>query len=458
MTIAETSRSSDEQQDRFPLSANLELFCIFDNGDDMGAFGPHDLVIIGWRVAGEIDIDALRGALDDVAERNEILRTEVVRTEGDRHQRVLPTVPAAKVDVVDLPADDPRPRDERADEFINQVEFHELHITDLPHVKAVVGRFDERDSVVVLLTHHTASDGWSMQVLMREIATFYAERTGAGKAELPEAVQYNEFSQWQQEWLASEEANRSRAYWRETLDGAAASTIPMDEPEGVPYGYAVHRFLWPTELADATKQVAKSLRASPFMVLTATFNALMYKMTAETDLVTGTFIAGRDEPRYADVVGPFFNMIPLRTDLTDCGTFSELVNRTRATCLDSYAHALPYGVISAEAPELNAPFAAGGVAVCAFQVFQFPNAMEETTIGDLTYTEVRKRSMSYQETSELPNGLVFTLDLLPSGEIAGHIRYNKAEFVASSIEKLASDYREILERATAKPTIALSRL
>lgn len=458
MTIAETSRPSDEQQNRFPLSANLELFCIFDQGDDAGAFGPHDLVIIGWRVAGEIDVEALRGAIDDVVERNEILRTEVIRTEGDRHQRVLPTAPAAKVDVVDLPADDPRPRDERADEFINQVEYYGLHITDMPHVKAVVGRFDERDSVVVLLTHHTASDGWSMQVLMREIAAFYAGRTGAGPAELPEPVQYNEFSEWQQEWLASEEADRSRAYWREKLDGAAASTIPMDEPEGVPYGYAVHRFLWPTELADATKQVARSLRASPFMVLTATFNALMYKMTGQTDLVTGTFIAGRDEPRYADVVGPFFNMIPLRTDLTDCRTFSELVNRTRATCLDSYAHALPYGVISMEAPELNAPFAAGGVAVCAFQVFQFPNAMEETTVGGLTYTEVRKRSMSYEQTSELPNGLVFTLDLLPSGEIAGHIRYNKAEFLPSSIEKLADDYLGILTRATGKPTIALKQL
>ena len=457
MTIAETSRVSDDQDNRFPLSANLELFCIFDRGDDLGAFGPHDLVILGWRVAGEIDVDALRGALDDVVERNEILRSEVIRTEGDRHQRVLPASPA-DVLVLDLPADDPRPREERADEFINQVEFYELHITDLPHVRAVVGRFDERDSVIVLLTHHTASDGWSMQVLMREIATFYAERTGAGPADLPEPVQYKEFSEWQQEWLGSEEANRSRAYWRDKLAGAAASTIPMDEPEGVPHGYAVRRFLWPAELADATRQVGRALRASPFMVLTATFNALMYKMTGETDLVTGTFIAGRNEPRYADVVGPFFNMVPLRTDLTDCRTFADLVNQTRATCLEAYAHELPYAHISAEAPELNAPFAAGGVAVCAFQVFQFPNAMEDTTVGGLTYTEVRKRSMSYPETSELPNGLVFTLDLLPSGEIAGHIRYNKAEFLQDSIDTLAGDYLDILTRVTGKPTIALNRL
>lgn len=457
MTTAETSRSADDQLTHFPLSANLELFCLFDKGDDEGAFGPHSLVIIGWRVTGQIDVDALRGALGDVVERNEILRTEVSRTEGNQYQQVLPASPVDLL-VLDLPADDPRPRDERADEFINQVEFYELHITQQPHLRAVLGRFDETDGVLVLLTHHTASDGWSMQVLMREVAAFYAARTGGGPAQLPEPVQYKEFSQWQQEALASPEADRARAFWRGTMVGAQVSTITMEQPEGVPYGYAVQRFVWPEELADATRALAKGLRASPFMVLTAAFNALMYKMTGETDLVTCTFISGRNEPRFADVVGPFFNMVPLRTDLTDCGTFSELVTRTRSTCLNSYSNELPFAQVSAEAPDLNKPYAAGNVAVCAFQVFQFPNAMDATTVGDLTYTEVRKREQSHPDTSELPNGLVFTLDLLPSGEMAGHVRYNKAEFHEATMQKLTGDYRDILTRATAEPTISLEEL
>src|SRR5205085_9495674 len=112
-------------------------------------------------------------------------------------------LPAAPGDVLvlDLPADDPRPRDERVDEFINQVECYELPAARPTNVRAVLGRFDERDSVLVLLTHHTASDGWSMQVLIRELAAFYAERTGGGPADLPEPVQYKEFSAWQQEDL-----------------------------------------------------------------------------------------------------------------------------------------------------------------------------------------------------------------------------------------------------------------
>jgi hypothetical protein len=458
MTIAETSESPDGQLDRFPLSANLELFCIFDKGDDEGAFGPRHLVILGWRVEGEVDVDALRGALDDVVARNEILRTEVFRGDDEQYQCVHPPQPSEVV-VIDLPADDDRTRDERADEFVNETESRQrMAAADRPHVRAVLGRFDERDGVLVLLTHHTASDGWSMQVLIRELAAFYAARTGGAPAELPEAVQYKEFSAWQQEALRSDTANRARAYWRDKLVGAQMSTIVMDQPEGVPYGYAVHRFLLPVELSTAAQQLAKGLRSSPFMVLLAAFNALQHKMTGATDLVSCTLTAGRGEPRYAEVVGPFFNLVPLRTDLSDGGTFAQLVGKTRTTCLEAYAYELPFAHIAAEAEDLNKPYAVGNLAVCAFQVFQFPTAMDGTAVGGLTYTEVRRRLQSYPDTSEIPNGIVFTLDLLPTGEIAGHLRYNKAEFLPSTIEKIAGEYQDILTRATATPTIPLHEL
>lgn len=454
MTIAETP---DDQQNRFPLSANLELFCIFDKGDDEGAFGPRHLVNIAWRVTGAVDVAALQSALDDVVARNEILRTEVIRDGEDKYQRVLPPTPV-DLKVIDLSGDDPRPRDERADAFINEVEYLELRAADLPHIRAVLGRFDERDAVLVLLTHHTASDGYSMGVLIREIAAFYAQHKGLGPAELPDTVQYKEFSAWQQEALATENAERARTYWRGKLDGAQMSMIVMDQPEDVPYGYAVHRQIYPPELATAAQNLAKGLRASPFMVLLAAFNALWQKMTGETDVVIPILSSGRGEPRFAEVVGPFFNLMPLRTDLSECPTFSALVNKTRAACLEAYAHELPFAHIAAEAPDLNKPYAAGNLAACAFQSFQFPNLMEETTIGDLTYTEVRKRLLSCEDTSEIPNGIVFTLDLLPTGEIAAHARYSKADFVEATIEKLVGDYREILALVTTNPTIALRDL
>lgn len=109
-------------------------------------------------------------------------------------------------------------------------------------------------------------------------------------------------------------------------------------------------------------------------------------------------------------------------------------------------------------PELLKPYEAGNLAVPAFQVFQFPDAMDGTTVGGLTYTEVRKREMSWPEAAEIPNGVMFMVDLLPSGEINGHVKYNRAEFLQSTAEKLIGDYREILTRAVAEPTIGPGEL
>jgi hypothetical protein len=455
MTNSEMPGATGGAQNRFPLSANLELFCIFDKGDDEGAFGPRHLVNLAWRVTGEIDLAALRSALDDVVARNEILRTEVNRGE-EKYQRVLPPSPV-DLQVIDLSGTDPAARDERADAFINEVENFPLRAADLPHIRAVLGRFDERDAVLVLLTHHISSDGYSMGVLIREIAALYAQHRGFGPANLPEVVQYKEFSAWQQEALASEEADRARAYWRTKLDGAQMSMIVMDQPD-VPYGYAVHRQIFPPELATAAQNLAKGLRSSPFMVFLAAFIALWHKKTGESDVVVPTLSSGRGEPRFAEVVGPFFNLVPLRTDVSECPSFSELVTKTRTTVLEAFAHELPFAHIAAEAPDLNKPYAAGNLSACAFQSFQFPNTMDETTVGDLTYTEVRRRVQSCDDTSEIPNGIVFTLDLLPSGEIAAHARYSKADFVEATIEKLVGDYREILALATTNPVIALRDL
>lgn len=456
MTIAEKSPSSDEQLNCFPLSANLELFCIFDKGDTEGALGPRHLVVQGWRVTGTIDIDALRRAVDEVVERHEILRTEVVRT-GVKHQRVLPVSPADVVEV-DLPDDDSRPRDERADAFLNEIETTELSATQYPHIRVVVGRFDESDAVLAVLTHHMASDGWSIQVLINEIAAYYAGHTGFESASLPEPVQYKEFSVWQQESLKSDQANRDRAYWRDKLGGAQLTAIEMDQPEGIAPGYAIHRFVLPAGLSSAAQQLAKGLRASPFMVFLAAFNALLHKTTGVTDVVAATMTAGRADPRLAKAVGPYFNMVPLRTDLGDCGSFADLITRTRSTCLEAFAHELPFAHVAAEAPDLTKPYAAGNLAVCAFELFQFASYLDETTVGDLTYTELRERRLSAQDTYEIPNGILFPLDLLPSGEIAGHAKYNKAEFLESTIEKLVGDYREILTLGTANPTISLREL
>jgi condensation enzyme len=444
---------------RYPLSANLELFRIFDKGDEQGALGPRHLMITGWRVTGPVSEDRLTAALDALVARHEMLRTSVSRGGTDQYQEVHPPTPA-ELDVTDLPADTGRSREELAEEFVNRVEGTTLSFAKLPHIKAVLGRFDPTDAVLVLVVHHAAGDGWSMNILARDLAACYEAIEAGVPPQLPESRQYRQFAAWQRQRLASPQADTSRQYWQQKLRHAEITAVPMDliPPADQVSAYATHRVLLDAGLMTGAADLARARRCSPFMVLLAAFEAVLYKLTGVRDMVAPTMTSGRGNQEFAETVGAFFNLVPLRTDLTACDSFAALVDQTRSACLEAYSRELPFGDIVAQAPELTRPYAAGNLAVITFQLFQFPGVMNGQRIGSLEFSEIRRRLVPCQASTDIPNGLLWTLDILPSGEIAGHIKFNKNEFLPATIIGLADDYRRILANALAAPESSLDEI
>lgn len=445
--------------DRAPLSTNLEMLCMFDKGEQDGSFGPRHLVILAWRLLGELDLTVFQGAIDDVVARHEMLRTQIVRGDGEPYQRVFPPSSPELV-VVDLPPDESRSREEQVDDFVNEVEATTMDAAQLPHLRVVLGRLDEKDAVCVLVTHHVASDGVSLQVIIRDIANFYAARRGFPVETPPPARQYREFTAWQREALASPRADESRAYWREAMRDAELVDLPTDRvPEpGEPARYAVYRFVLDHEVASATTALATAMRSSPFMVMKAAFNVLLHQETGVDDLVSAIITSGRVEPDYNETVGPFFNMLPLRTGLGECRNFMELVRRTRESCLAAYTHELPFAQIAAQAPALTRTYERPGTAVWAFQVMQYPDVTEAELIGDVKYTAVRKRHKSYPVTSDIPNGVLWGLDVLPTGEVAGTARFNSKEYDGATVVRMVEQFRRILRGGVSDPGSPLSAL
>jgi hypothetical protein len=462
MDIAGTSgRAAELTADtgRYPLSANLKLLCMFDKGDEQGALGPRHLMITGWRVTGPVSEDRLTAALDAVVARHEMLRTKLARGDAGQHQEVHPPAPA-ELDVIDLPADADRSREELAEEFVNRVEGTTLSFTKLPHIKAVLGRFDPTDAVLVLVVHHAAGDGYTMNILVRDLAACYAAIEAGVPPQLPEPRQYRQFAAWQRQRLASPQADASRQYWRQKLHHAELTAIPMDLIPATDQvsAYATHRFLLDAGLTTGAVDLAKARRCSTFMVLLAAFEAVLYKLTGVSDVVAPTMTSGRGDQAFAETVGAFFNLIPLRTDLTECDSFTGLVDQTRSACLEAYSRELPFGDIVEQAPELTRPYAAGNLAVITFQLFQFPGVMNGQRVGSLEFSEIRRRLLPCQATTDIPNGVLWTLDILPSGEIAGHIKFNKNEFLPATMIGIADEYQRILANALAAPGSSLDEI
>lgn len=440
-----------------PLSSNQQFLCMFDKGPDQGAFGPRHIVAYGWRITGSVDSAALREALHDVVERHESLRTSIVRDVEVPYQLVHPTQTPELVEYeLDSAHED---REIAAHEFVNRIEAGRCPADEQPLLHAALGRFDDEDSVLVLFAHHTASDGWSLQVIIRDLAQFYAARRGFGSPTLPEMVQYREYSAWQREELGGKAVATARDYWRGKLDGAAFVPLPTDRTRTEATGvYSVYRFRVEHDVTSATQLIAKQLRSSPFMVLFAAFNLLVHKATGATDLVLPTITSGRADPKFYETVGPFFNFVPLRTDLSTCRTFRDVLTKTRSTCLEAYSYEIPFGEVVGQVPDVVAPFADLNSAVHALECFQFPVGADGNLVGDIRISEMRRRLLSDPNTSDIPDGVLWALDIHPEGDMIGSIRFNSNDVDEATLTKMAEEYITLLRHAVGAPDTPITEL
>ncbi|MEU6405197.1 condensation domain-containing protein [Streptomyces sp. NPDC046985] len=450
---AEDRKPVGTSADRIPLSCNQEFLYGYDRGDDEGPFGPRFHIVHGWWLRGKAHPDTLRKALDDVVARHEALRTVVVRgASGEWHQEVRPPM-RARLEVREASAADDGARERAAQALLTEVESGTISAHRLPLIKATLVRFDEEHAVLALIVHHSAADGWSVRRIVRDLALCYAARRGHAVPEPPPAPPYRDFVAWQRAFTAGDDAARARAFWRERLAGARIVSVPTDRPKsaGLPESTAVYRFTLDAPVVSRAAELARSMRCTPFMVLMGAFALMIQRTTGSTDTVVPTFSPGRLQDEFRHTVGPFLNLLPLRTELAGCRSFRDVVSRVRATCLAAYSHDIPFVHILAQEPELMRPVTEDDRAACVFQVFPFPFVLDGEEIGDLVFTEIRRRLDSQPVGSDVPNGALWTLNLDPAGDVVAGVQYNSNLYDMSSVAGMVEEYRAVLGEAVAAP-------
>src|SRR5262245_6731946 len=209
-------------------------------------------------------------------------------------------------------------------------------------MRASLIRLSDREQVLVVVLHHIVSDGWSLGVLIKEMAVLYgAYVRGEPSPLLDLPVQYADFAVWQRWWLEGTTLESQLAYWKARLDGApAVLALPTDRPR---VGARRHRgdqvrVSISREEAERLAALSRSEGATLFMTLLAGFETLLFRHTGETDLVVGTPIAGRNRVEIEGLIGFFVNTLVLRTDISGDPSFREVVRRVRETALGAYAH------------------------------------------------------------------------------------------------------------------------
>lgn len=436
---------------RYPLSYSQEWFITLDHGGDNEAFGPRFLLACGIRITGHVDLATLQYALDDVVARHELLRTLVIRDVDPPYQEVYPPCPVP-LEVTDVPPVSGESRDFTAQRLLAEAETGTIDADKVPTLKARLFRFDDSDSLLVLTVHHSVSDGWSIQVIMRDVGACYAARRDGRPPDLPPVRQYHEYAEWQKASATSTAEDGAPRYWRDKLRGGREFTMPTDHehPDSYHSPYSLHADTIGADVVAGVAALARQSRTTSFSVILSAFYVLAHHITGSTDLAIRAFTAGRGEERFHDTIGLFINVLPFRTDLAGCTSFRDILARARETFIDAVAHELPVSVIEQELPDFVLSRENLGTA-------QFIISETPTQLGDAEFPiadgarEERLHMLSESSHHDIPTGMVWGLTPTSGGSVSSGVLFNPDEFDESTAAGWAGDLRRILTNAVRDP-------
>ena len=291
------------------------------------------------RISSEIDQDALRQSLNEIVRRHEILRTCFQTVVGRPIQKIGPPSPLW-IPFMDLTCVPKELREEQADRLCREHAARPFVLDRDSMFRVVLFKLEKENYILLLNLHHIASDAWSIEILLGELAALYDAYSKGRPSPLQELpVQYADYAAWQRSELTGEVISRQLNYWRRRLDGALPLLdLPTEWPRPAVQTFrgSVETTELPASLATALKALSQGEGVSLFMTLLAAFYTLLYRYSGQQDITIGSPISNRNKTGLEALIGLFVNALPLRIDLSGNSTFRQLLSRVREVVLGAY--------------------------------------------------------------------------------------------------------------------------
>ena len=412
------------------------------------------------RINGLLNIEVLQQVINTIIERHEVLRTNFQYFDRDIYQNVdeeLVQIISPSREVILHPINLQLLPESEQETKVKQIAVEEaqkpFNLEQDLLLRVSLLELDDTEYIVLLTMHHIISDGWSMEVLVKEIASLYAAFSQNLPSPLtPLEIQYADFAVWQREWLQGEVLETQLGYWKQQLGGnLPVIQLPTDFPRSRIQSFRgdTVSFELSKELSDRLKSIADSEGTTLFMMLLAGFKILLYRYTGQRDIIVGSPIANRNRTELEGLIGFFVNTLVLRTDLGNNPTFKEVLHKVRQVTWNAYDYQdLPFEKLVEELhPERDLSYNP------LFQVkFRLENPPTEkieipgltlSSLGQVNPTAKLDLSLDMYET---PDGLV------------GGFEYNKDLFAESTIKRMVGHFCTLLEGISNQPTQHIGEL
>jgi amino acid adenylation domain-containing protein len=404
------------------------------------------------RLTGSLDVAILIRALNEIVRRHEVLRTQFLTVDGNPVINIKTSV-AVNVPIIDLQALNLLEQELEIRALFIQESNQPFDLANDVLLRVKLLRLNRDEYVILFTMHHIVSDGWSMEVLVRELTTLYTAFITNQTSSLPELpIQYVDFAMWQRQWLQGEVLETQLDYWRQKLNGILpVLQLPTDYPRTRVQTFqgAIESFALSLDLSHAITSLANRVGVTPFVVLLTAYKILLHRYTGQTDILVGTPSANRQRREVEGLIGFFVNTLVLRTDISQNPTFNELLQQVRSTTWQAYDHQdIPFEkLVEVLQPERDLSFNP------LFQVkFRLENApTEQLNLPGLTLSPVKR--------SEASAKLDLSLDMYETSTgIVGAFEYNKGLFAPETIARMVGHLQTLLTAIVSNPEQRISEL
>ena len=432
-----------------PLSFSQQRLWFFDQFEP-ASFVYNVLTPVSLR--GNLDVSALQEAFNHLVRRHEALRTTFELREGQPVQIIgqQQSIPIRRIDLSH------QARPEQHEQFhavFNDETCRPFDLKKGPLLRITLVRMAAEEHALLLAMHHIVTDGWSMNVLVREAVALYAMYSAGGARDLPPLpIQYADFAVWQRSWLQGEVLEQQLAYWKQHLGAKpAVLELPTDFPRPAVQTYRGANFIFPFSpaLSQSLKTFCRAQQATMFMVLLAVFNVLFHRYTGQQEIIVGSPIANRNRKELEGLIGFFANTLPMRTNVSGELSFREVLARLKEAALGAYAHQdLPFEYLV----EQFHPERSLSHSPLVQVMFNF-----EPTIPQMAEMPGLSASlMDYDNKSAKFDLTLFARD--HGTEIFGTLEYNVDLFTSETIERMSGHLLTLLSSIVANHDQPISGL
>ena len=422
---------------------------------DVGAPGMLN-VPITYRFRGPLDTQALAVALGGLVSRHEGLRTSFEWTESVGHlpealEQIIQAPAPVAVEALDLTSEsDP---EAAADEAIAARLGCDIDLGTGRPFTVDLFRIGEDDHLFVLNVHHIVTDAWSNMILRRDLGELYSAARQQRDAHLePVEWTFRDYVGWQQDRLAGEIGTRQANVWRDRLERAKYLSLrpAPDRPGGKKPVSENLEFQVSPDQAQALRELAKRERTTLFVVMLSLYISVLRRESGADDIAVGSMLANRPRRELYDTVGVFANLNVLSGNWPSRPSFLDVMRSVRQSVLEVLAHQdFPY--LNTLTDSTMPPTALLAHEV-VFNMFALPNTLPRP--GDVAFDGLIAEPLPIPQRMGSRFDLELVISPLADG-LEGEYRYAPDRYDRPFIERLAAEYRQLIESVLADPSTPL---